>query len=116
MSCCAPGMPTHLAIARLAPKDSLPNRLIIGIGTALTIWLVGFYGILIWLQPMAFGGNWITSGQYLPWWVAAVTHLVFGGTMALLDPLTKFLPYPPPEVRDEIAAAPYEEPPLGPGG
>lgn len=110
------GMPTHIAIARVAPNGSLANRLIVGSAAALAIWLVGFYGILIWLQPMLFGGNWITSGEHLPWWIAAVTHLIFGGTMALLDPLTKFLPYPPPEVQDVMASAPYVEPPLGPGG
>lgn len=110
------GMPTHTAIARLAPGGTLINRLIVGCGAALAVWLVAFYGILSWLQPMLFGGNWITNGQHLPWWIAAVTHLVFGGTMALLDPLTKYFPYPPPESWDVLASAPDEEPPLGPGG
>ena len=110
------GVPTHTAIARLAPGGTFTNRMIVGGVAALSIWLIGFYGILSWLQPMLFGGNWITSGQHLPWWIAAVTHLIFGGTMAVLDPLTKYLPYPPPETWDVIASAPYEEPPLGPGG
>lgn len=110
------GMPTHFAIVHWTPNSSLVNRLIVGSAAALSIWLVGFYGILTWLQPMLFGGNWTTSGQHLPWWIAAVTHLIFGGTMALLDPLAKFLPYPSPEVRDLLASAPYEEPPIGPGG
>lgn len=25
----------------------------------LTVWLVNYYGILSWLQPLLFGGNWI---------------------------------------------------------
>ncbi len=65
------GMLTHMAVARWAPSRSLGHRLTVGSAAAVTIWLVGFYGILIWLQPMLFGGNWITSGQHLPWWVAA---------------------------------------------
>ena len=30
---------------------------------------------------------------YLPWWVAAATHLVFGWTIALLYPLGEYTPY-----------------------
>ena len=54
------------------------------------IWAVMFYGILSWLQPLLVEGdpgNWITNPAYLPWWVAAATHLVFGWTIALLYPL-----------------------------
>ena len=38
-------------------------------------------------------GNWITNPSYLPWWVAAATHLVFGWTIALLYPLGEYTPY-----------------------
>jgi hypothetical protein len=110
------GIPTHTAIARLAPGGTLSNRLIVGSGAALAIWLVGFYGVLSWLQPLWFGGNWITSGEHLPMWVAAATHGIFGVTMALLDPLAKLIPTPAPEPWDVIAAASAEEPPIGPGG
>ena len=48
-------------------------------GLAIAVWLVNFYGILSWLQPLLFGGNWIV--ERIPWWVAAATHLVFGWTM-----------------------------------
>ena len=34
--------------------------------------------------------DWITSGEYLPWWVALATHLVFGWVMALMAPLGQF--------------------------
>jgi len=53
------------------------------------LWGVNFYGILSWLQPALFGGNWIVDPQYLPPWVAAGTHLVFGLSMALLYPLAQ---------------------------
>lgn len=90
------GMPFHVAMTRFVPDSSLANRLIVATVLSLAIWLIGFYGILIWLQPALFGGSWITNGQHLPWWVAAGTHLVFGWTMALLAPLAKLVPYEPP--------------------
>jgi hypothetical protein len=58
---------------------------------ALTVWLVNYYGILVWLQPLLFGGNWIVDR--IPWWVAAITHLAFGWSMLLLYPLGRYLPY-----------------------
>jgi hypothetical protein len=58
---------------------------------ALAVWLVNFYGILSWLQPLLFGGRWIV--EQIPWWVAAVTHLVFGWTMLLVYPLGRYTPY-----------------------
>ena len=58
---------------------------------ALAVWLVNFYGVLSWLQPLLFGGRWIVD--QIPWWVAAVTHLVFGWTMLLVYPLGRYTPY-----------------------
>ncbi len=55
--------------------------------------MVSFYGILLWLQPLLFGGHWITDSALLPWWVAALTHLVYGWTMALVSPLGQYTPY-----------------------
>ena len=48
------------------------------------------------LQPVLFGGRWITDSSVLPPWVAAVTHVIFGWTMALLAPLGHFVPYQQP--------------------
>ena len=64
---------------------------------AVAVWLVNFYVLLSWIQPLLFGGNWITSTDpvYLPWWVALATHLVFGWTMALIYPWGLFVPYRP---------------------
>ena len=58
---------------------------------SLAVWLVNFYGILYWLQPLLFGGRWIVD--LIPWWVAAPTHLVFGWTMVVLYPLGRYRPY-----------------------
>lgn len=87
------GIPLYLGLVYLAPRAGLGQRLIVASLLALGIWLFNFYGILSWLQPMLLGGDWILNPQYMPWWVAAVTHLVYGWTMALLYPYGLFDPY-----------------------
>ena len=89
------GIPIQLALSRLNGQATLAKRLAVGGGLALALWAFNFYVILSWLQPVLFGGNWIVDSRYLPWWVAAGTHLVFGWAMALLYPLGQFVPYQP---------------------
>lgn len=86
------GVPVYLVLARFTPTSNMFVRLVVVSVTSLAIWCINFYGILSWLQPALFGGNWITDPQYLPWWVAAATHLVFGWTMVLLYPLGQYVP------------------------
>ncbi len=90
------GVLFHWVICRFALKASLAPRLLWGTALAGAMWIVNFYGILSWLQPALFGGNWITNGEYMEWWVALATHLVFGWTMALIAPLGAFEPYKRP--------------------
>jgi hypothetical protein len=80
------GIPFQLLLSRLGDQATLARRLIVATCFALGLWLVNFYLILSWLQPLLFGGRWIVDSQYLPWWVAAGTHLIFGWTMALVEP------------------------------
>lgn len=90
------GIPVFMALAKFARGAGLAQRLIVASIASLLIWAVMFYGILSWLQPLLVEGdpgNWITNTAYLPWWVAAVTHLVFGWTIALLYPLGEYSPY-----------------------
>ena len=90
------GIPVYIALSKLAAKGGLGKRLIVASVVSLLIWVVMFYGILSWLQPLLVEeepGNWITNNSYLPWWVAAATHLVFGWTVALLYPLGEYRPY-----------------------
>jgi hypothetical protein len=84
------GVLFQLTLARFA-HDQLRRRLAVASGLALAIWALNFYGVLSWLQPALLGGRWILD--LVPWWVAAVTHLVFGWTMALVYPLGVFIPY-----------------------
>jgi hypothetical protein len=84
------GIPFQMVLARLNGHAGLVKRLIVGAVVGIAVWLINFYGILSWLQPLLFEGNWIVDPQRLPPWVAAGTHVVFGLAMALLYPLTQF--------------------------
>lgn len=91
------GIPIYFLLVRFCGNDSsLVKRLVVSSGLSLAVWAIAFYGVLSWLQPALFGGNWITDPSVMPAWVAAGTHLVFGWTLALLYPWGQFTPYQPP--------------------
>ncbi len=83
------GMPFHLVLSRYFDRSSFTVRLGVVTAMGLALWLINFYGILFWLQPLLFGGRWIVD--LIPWWVAASTHLVFAWTMLLVQPLGVFM-------------------------
>ncbi|MFK7820272.1 MAG: hypothetical protein AB8G99_16235 [Planctomycetaceae bacterium] len=87
------GMFIHVGLKRFVPNAGLGVRIIVASIFATLLWLVNFYGLLAWLQPALFGGNWITDNAVLPWWVAFATHLVFGWTMAVVYPWGQYRPY-----------------------
>jgi hypothetical protein len=89
------GIVFHVLLTRYAADAGLLGRLACASAIAVAVWLVNFYGLIAWLQPLLFGGSWIIDNQELPWWVALATHLVFGWTMALLYPWGLFHPYRP---------------------
>jgi hypothetical protein len=89
------GIVFHVLLTRYASQSGLVGRLACASAIAVTVWLVNFYGLIAWLQPLLFGGSWIVDNKELPWWVALATHLVFGWTMALLYPWGLFTPYRP---------------------
>jgi hypothetical protein len=85
------GIPFQLLLTRWLPKASFAVRFA-GVGAlALAFWLFNYYAILSWLQPLLFGGRWII--ELIPPWVAALTHLVFGWTLLVVQPLGTFTPY-----------------------
>jgi hypothetical protein len=88
------GIPFQLVLAWLGERAPLRTRFVACTLLAVGVWLFNFYGVLSWLQPLLFGGDWIV--RQIPWWVAALTHLVFGWTMLLVQPLGVFVPYRPP--------------------
>jgi hypothetical protein len=85
------GMLFQIVLSRFAADASFATRLVVVSLLALAVWLVNFYGILSWLQPLLFGGRWIV--ERIPWGVAALTHLVFGWTMLVVYPLGRYTPY-----------------------
>jgi hypothetical protein len=87
------GIIFQVVLSRYASQAGLAGRLVWATVLAVAVWLVNFYGLIAWLQPLLFGGNWIVSNAELPWWVALATHLVFGWTMAVIYPWGEFRPY-----------------------
>jgi hypothetical protein len=90
------GIPVYLAITRFAGSGGVIARFAVATIISLAIWAFNFYAVLSWLQPLLVGGdpgNWITNTRFLPWWVAAATHLVFGWTIALLYSWGEYTPY-----------------------
>jgi len=87
------GIVFHVVLTRYAANAGLLGRLGLASVLAVVVWLVNFYGLISWIQPLLFGGNWIVDNDEFPWWVALSTHLVFGWTMALIYPWGLFQPY-----------------------
>ncbi len=89
------GILFQLVISRFVPQGGLGTRLLVASIFAIVLWLVNFYVILSWLQPAVIPDmspeNLIVNA--IPPWVAALTHLVFGWTMALVYPWGQFTPY-----------------------
>jgi hypothetical protein len=54
-----------------------------GIGFGLGVWFINFYLLLSWIQPLVNGKSYILEN--IPWWVAAVTHALYGITVALVS-------------------------------
>lgn len=73
----------HLVLSRFYNNSPVRTRFGVVSGLGIVLWLINYYGVLSWLQPMLFGGNWIVT--MIPAWVAALTHLVFAWTMLLID-------------------------------
>ena len=90
------GVPFFVILVWLTEGTSTLFRMLVATILAVALWGLNFYAILSWLQPLLFGGNWITDPAYLPWWVALVTHLIFGWTLALLYPWAKFQAFQQP--------------------
>ena len=87
------GIPFQMAIARFIPDANFLKRLGFATVLGILIWAINFHGILSWLQPLLFGGNWLVDPEILPTWVGVATHLVFAWTMAIIYPWGKHQHY-----------------------
>lgn len=85
------GVLFQLVIARFAGNRGFLTRCLWSCGLGVLVWIVAFYGILTWLQPLLFGGNWIV--EQIPWYVGFATHTVYAVTHAAVFPLGAYTPY-----------------------
>jgi hypothetical protein len=60
----------------------LQRYILAGAGYGIALWLVNFYGILSWLQPLLHGSAFILTE--IPIAVAGLTHVSYGLTVALV--------------------------------
>lgn len=79
-------------VSRFVP-DRPTLQIVLGGAYGLAMWLVNFYLIITWLQPLLVGQAYVL--HLMPAWVAALTHLIYGLTLGVLQPLGRFVPYRP---------------------
>jgi len=83
----------HLLLNLFFPRLAGLVLLLASAGFGILLWVVTFYGVISWLQPILVGQAYIL--QMMPVWVALLTHVVYGLTLGLLQPMGKFVPYIP---------------------
>lgn len=84
------GIAFHLLMTLYFADASRLKRFLAGSAMGLGLWIVNFYLILSWLQPVLLGDNWIV--RMVPWWVAALTHLSFAWAMLVGELWGRFEP------------------------
>jgi hypothetical protein len=82
----------HVLVNWLVP-DRPVLHVVLGAVYGLLMWVVNFYVVLSWLQPLLVGEAFVL--QLMPIWVSALTHLIYGLTLGILEPLGRFVPYRP---------------------
>jgi hypothetical protein len=85
------GIGFHLVMSLFFQEASKSKQFVAATIMGLALWVVNFYLILSWLQPLLLGGNWIV--RLVPLWVGALTHLAFAWTMLLGEFWGKFEAY-----------------------
>ena len=76
------GSVVYLILAGPLSTWSLPRRALASAAMGIGMWLLNAYALLSWVQPLMVGEAWIVDA--IPWWLGAVTHLVFVATVFLL--------------------------------
>lgn len=82
----------HVGVNRFVP-DRPVLQIVLGGVYGLCMWIVNFHFILVWLQPRLVGQAYVL--ELMPTWIAVLTHLVYGLTLGVLQPLGRFEPYRP---------------------
>jgi hypothetical protein len=84
----------HVLVNLFVPRGAV-KQVLLGAVYGLLMWVVNFYAVIVWLQPRLVGEAYVL--ELMPAWVAALTHLVYGLTLGVLQPLGRFVPYRPAE-------------------
>jgi hypothetical protein len=82
------GVPIHLVLSRFFEQAPFRKRAAVTAAIGIGLWLFNYYAFLSWAQPALFGGDWIV--RLVPPWVAALTHLVFSGTILFAEEVGAF--------------------------
>lgn len=88
----AGGAVFHVLVNRFVPARPL-LQIALGGAYGLGMWIVNFYFVLVWLQPRLVGEAYVL--ELMPAWIAALTHLIYGLTLGVLQPIGRFEPYRP---------------------
>ena len=88
----AAGAVFHVLVNRFAPSRT-GLQIALGAAYGLLMWVVNFYLVIAWLQPLLVGRAYVL--ELMPPGVAALTHVVYGLTLGLLQPLGRFAAYRP---------------------
>lgn len=85
------GVLFHLLFTTVFAGSPPKKRFVIATLLGLGLWIVNFYLLLSWLQPLLLGDDWIV--RMVPPWVGALTHLAFAWTVAASEVWGRFEPY-----------------------
>ena len=82
----------HVLVNYLVPGRT-GAQIALGALYGVAMWLVNFYVVIAWLQPRLVGEAYVL--ELMPAWIAALTHVIYGVTLGVLQPLGRFVPYRP---------------------
>jgi len=82
----------HVLVNFFCP-DRAGLQIALGAVYGLLLWLLNFYVVIDWLQTSLYGEAYVL--RLMPAWVAALTHLIYGVTLGVAQPLGRFVPYRP---------------------
>jgi cytochrome c oxidase cbb3-type subunit 2 len=97
----AAGAVFHVLVNRFVPNRA-GLQIALGAAYGLLMWVVNFHLVLSWLQPRLTGDALVLS--LMPTWVAVGTHVVYGLTLGLLQPIGRFVAYRPATVAMAVLA------------
>jgi len=79
------GAAFQVIVSRYFTDRPIVYKILLAGAYGLGLWIINFYGIISWLQPLLVGKAFIL--EMMPFWVAASTNVVFGLTLGLLQPI-----------------------------